>query len=39
MRESREAGGGAEEVGGAFPLVGCLAFLQRLFTVSTGHLG
>lgn len=39
VRESREAGGGAEQVGGAFPLVGCLAFLQRLFTVSTGHLG
>lgn len=23
---------------GAFTLVGCLAFFQRLFTVCTGHL-
>lgn len=39
VREGREAGGGAEQVCGAFTLVGRLAFLQRLFTVSAGHLG
>lgn len=39
MRKGREAVGGAEKVRGAFTLVGCLAFLQGLFTVSAGHLG
>lgn len=38
VREGRQAACGAEEVCGAFTLVGCLAFFQRLFTVSTGHL-
>lgn len=38
VREGRQTGGGAEEVRGSFPLVGCLAFLQRLLTVGTGHL-
>lgn len=38
MREGRQAGSGAEQVCGTFTLVGCLAFLQRFFTVCTGHL-
>lgn len=39
VREGRQTGRGAEEVCGTFTLVGGLAFLQRLLTVSTGHLG
>lgn len=39
VRKGGEAVGGAEKVCGAFTLVGCLAFLQGLFTVCAGHLG
>lgn len=39
VRKGREAIGGAEEMSGAFALVGCLAFLQGLLAVCTGHLG